>query len=373
MPRCLLMVVILMFAALPLSAEDEKGHFAFNKDRFLVGTTVVQDVEGVDDLFMAGETVRSRQDISGTVHLAGRKVTSAGAVGGDAYLAGMDVSVEGKVIGDVTASGYSVTVGEVGGDLRVSAANLTISGPIAGYALITADEVTFSAPVKGDVHLTAREVEFLGGTRIEGTLTIYEEQPGDVTVPEDVVPEERIQRRDVSEWSEAAADVSFWNWPSAFGGFLRGVLIITAIAILVAALVPHKLADLRRSILAQPFRNLFFGFLVLSVVIGSTVILMLTGIGLLLAPATLILALVGAFAGYVVGAYAVGVGLLLAVSRSEPEDIRARALAAGLGAFVVALIGLIPFLGWLFVMAVALVGAGSITIRLFRPKFFAST
>ncbi|MDX2485040.1 MAG: hypothetical protein QNK42_15410, partial [Pseudodonghicola sp.] len=66
----------------------------------------------------------------------------------------------------------------------------------------------------------------------------------------------------------------------------------------------------------------------------------------------------------VVGAYAFGVALLSAAGRALPDGIGERALAAGVGALAAGLIGLVPFLGWLFVLLVLLTGLGALAIRL---------
>ncbi|KAB7614445.1 polymer-forming cytoskeletal protein [Amylibacter sp. SFDW26] len=333
---------------------------------------MVQDTEGVDDLFMAGETVRSQKNITGSAHLAGRKIVSTGDVGGDAYLAGMDVSLDGKVSGDVTVSGYSIQVGEVAGDLRMSGSKLVISGPVSGYALIAGEEVRLEAAIKGDVSLSARKVSFADGAKIDGKLTVYEEKTGEIEIPSQVIPAERVDRRDISEWSEVTKGLKVWDWRVALLQFLIGVIVIAGIAALIAAIAPQKLADLRRGILERPFRTLWFGILAESAVVGSTIILMMTVIGLLLAPATVFITLIFAFAGYIVAAYAFGVALLMAAGKQEPNSIGSRAIAAGGGALAAGLIAMIPFIGWLFVLSLALTGVGSIVIWLFRPKFFAS-
>lgn len=376
MVRYFLTVVALLFAVHPLSADDDKeSHFTLGKDAYLAGTTVVHDRAGVDDLFMAGNNVRSNQAISGSLHLAGRKIHAVGAVGGDAYVAGFDISLTGKVAGDVTASGYYVTIGEVGGNLRVSGADVTLAGPVSGYALVSGDDVTIEGIINGDLMLSAEDVEFSESARIDGKLILYEEEAGDISVPPGLVPEDRIERRDIAELSEAAADLELWDWRDAFIELLEWVLIITVVAALIASFAPNKLGDLRRNILAKPSRSLLFGFLTLSALVGAAIVLIVTGfgIGVLFALISLVVALLVAFAGYVVGAYAVGVWLLMLVRKREPDNFAARVLAAVMGVLVVALIALIPILGWLFVMFVALIGAGSISILLFRPAFFATT
>ncbi len=149
-----------------------------------------------------------------------------------------------------------------------------------------------------------------------------------------------------------------------------GVIAVSVIASLIAAILPETLADLRRSVLDRPLRNLWFGFLAQSALVGSAILFAMTLIGMVLVPAVILLALVGGFAGYVVAVYAFGVGLLLLFNRPEPDSIGERAVAAGIGALVAGIISLIPLVGWLFVLALMLAGIGAITLRLFRPGFF---
>lgn len=372
MCRLLLAMMMVIFAGGAAVAQDKASYFDFGGDSFRAGPTAVLDVDGVDDLFMAGDTLRVENAIGGTAHLAGRKIFVTQAIGGDAYVMGMELTLDGPIAGDATVTGYQIRLGDVGGDLRVTGSNIEITGPVGGYALIAADEVEIGAVIAGDVSLTAREVDFDDGARIEGTLTLYEEKGNRLEIPASVVPEDRVQRREIKEWSEAAEGLQVWSWRGAIWQFVKGVVLITALAALAAALAPNRLAELRRNILERPFRNLLIGFLAVSVLIGSTVLLMMTLVGLILTPLTVVGAIVSGFAGYVVGAYAVGVWLTVLAGRSEPRSIGERAIAAAVGAVVVAVIGLIPFIGWLFVLALSLAGAGAIAVWLFRPRFFVS-
>lgn len=364
-------MTVLALTAAPASAEDKTQIFDFGGDSFRTGATVVLDTAGTDDLFMAGETVRGEADITGSAHLAGRRVTMTGAVGGDAYMAGVDVVLDGPVTGDATLAGYDVRVGEVGGDLRLSGAKLAVRGPVAGYALIGGDDVRIGAVIAGDVNLSARTVEFADGARIDGKLTLYEEKPGRLDIPAGVAPADRIERRDIAEWESAARPLTGWSWTRAVGKFLAGVVMVAALAALIAAVMPRTLAEMRRSILERPLRNLWIGFLAQSAVIGSAVIFAMTLIGALLVPAVVLVALAGGFAGYILAVYAFGVGLVQAVGRPEPQSVGERALCGGVGALAAGIIALIPLFGWLFVLALMLTGLGAVAQRLFRPQFLA--
>lgn len=137
-------------------------------------------------------------------------------------------------------------------------------------------------------------------------------------------------------------------------------------------MLPGPLAALRRQVLAAPFRSLWFGFLALSTLAGAGILLAMTLIGLLVTPAAVLAALAAGFVGYVIGAYALGVGLVMALGRPEPASLGARALAAGAGALVAGFVALVPLIGWLFVLALTLAGVGALTLRVLRPSFFAA-
>lgn len=356
--------VLLTSAAL---AEEDGGSLAIGGDAFRAGRSVSVSQEGRTDLFLAGEKVTAAADIAGTAHMAGRWVTLSGAAGGNAYMLGQDVTLGGAVAGNATLFGQEVTVqGPVAGNLRASGSELRIDGEIGGYALLAGERVSLNSAIAGDLSLTAREVDFGSGARVGGTLTLYETTPGQLTIPASVAPEDRVERRKIKdrgrmEWGGGPEMVS---WRGALGGFLFGVLLVAGVAALIAALAPEALAAMRRRILDRPGRSFGAGFLALSTLSGAGIVVALTGIGLLLTPAFVLLALLAGFFGYVVGAYAFGVALLTAAGRALPDSTGDQALAAGVGALAAGVIGLVPLLGWLFVLLVLLTGLGALAIRL---------
>ncbi len=351
-------------------AQDGPAIFDIGDDAFRAGATVLFEADGVDDLFMAGETVRARSAIAGSAHVAGRNVTLSGDVGGDVYAAGMEVEVTGGVAGDATVMGYDVTVGAVGGDLRLSGSDLSVEGPVAGYAMIAGDEVEIDAEIAGDVTLAARSVDFGPGARIGGTLTVYEDTPGTLEVPEAVVPEERVLRRQIEDWDPDAAGLPRPSPGRWVAKFLMGVIVVAALAAGIAALLPEQLASMRRRVLARPFGTLWMGFMGLSVLVGAAILLAMTLVGIVISPAAVLAAVILWLAGYVIGAYALGVGLTMAFGRAEPADVGDKAVAAGIGALAAGVLALIPFVGWLFAMALTLAGAGAIIVAWADPRFF---
>lgn len=369
MIRVMMTILSLMLAGGAAAQSADIVRQDVGGDSFMAGQTVRHVEDGIDDLLMAGETVESAAALSGDAMIAGRNVRVSAPVAGDVYAAGMYVTLTGPVTGDASLLGYRIETREIGGDLRATGSEVRIGGPVAGYAAVTAERVVLDAEVAGEMHIAAREIAFESGARIGGQLFLYEAAGEAAEVPESVIAADRIVRREVEEWESPMEDFRPINAGRVLASFIAGVIGLTALATLVAALIPDALAEMRRRLLAAPFGSLWVGFLGQSVIVGSMVVFAFTIIGIFAIPAFVLLAMIAAIAGYVVGVYSFGVGLLMAFGRPEPGSIGEKALSAGVGALVAGLIAAIPFLGWLFVLALSLAGLGAIAEKLFRPRF----
>lgn len=352
-------------------AETEDAQLDIAGDVFRAGETASHDSGTAKDVFLAGETVRVTAPVTENAHLAGRWITVDGPIGGDLYAAGMEITARAPVTGDISVAGYEITLPATGGDLRVTGSQVTIGGAVAGYALVTAEHLNLDGPVTGDIHATVRSIEFGPDARVDGRLVLYETEPGTIEVPDAVAPADRIERRDLAEWDAEIARYRDIGWSGMVARFLMGLLVVAGLAALAAALIPGALAAMRARLLDDPLRSLWFGFLAHSAMIGAVVILIMTVLGLFFAPAVAILAVLAGFAGYVIGVYALGVAILRTAGRPIPENWTERAIAGGIGAVIAGLVGLIPFFGWLVVLALTLTGLGAAVLHFLRPRFFA--
>ena len=367
--------VALVLAAGAVQAQDgDTAEFTVGTDLYRAARVQEVDAAGRDDLFLAGERVSVTGDVTGSGHVAGRWVMLEGGIGGDLYAMGQTVDLRGAVVGDATLAGQEVSVaGEVGGDLRLFGSEIALAAPVTGTAVIGGEFVDWDGMVGGDAVLTARDVSFGPSAGVQGNLILYEEEPGTLAVPETVAPEDRIERREADDWDDDFGDFGDYA-PVSLGGmvgsFLMGVLFVTLASAVAAALMPETMARLRKTVLAQPGRAVLAGFLAQSVLVGGGILVSLTLIGLLLLPAAILVSVLAGIAGYLVGAYALGVGLLRRAGRHEPHDLADRALSAAVGALAVGLLGLIPVLGWILVLLLTLTGVGAIALQLFKPRFF---
>lgn len=360
--------IVMITLALPAMAEDA-GSWRFGGDAFMAGRNVNLTGEPVGDLFMAGDKITARADIDGSAHMAGRYVTLDARVGQNFYAAGMDVEVAGTVAGNVSIAGDTLTISEpVAGNLRAVGANVTLGAPVAGSAILGGEHVALDAEIGGDMALAADKVDWGEGARVQGEVHLYSNNPDAIEVPDRVASADRVIRHEMKEFDQATG-MPGMERPGLFErlrGWLGGVLVVGLLGTIFAAVAPGYLAGLRERALARPVKSGVIGLVGLSALVGSVVFLAMTGIGIVLIPVSLIVAALLGVVGYVVGTYVLGVWAVLMSGRPAPASIGARAAAAFVGAAIGALIWLIPWIGWLAVMAIFFVGAGALVARMLK-------
>lgn len=99
-------------------------------------------------------TVPVGQTVDNTLFAAGRTVDIAGTVNGDLFCAGTNVTVSGQVNGDVLCAGQNLIVtGKVSGDVRLAGQNVTLGSQVGGNATIGATTFTqqSQSTVQGDM------------------------------------------------------------------------------------------------------------------------------------------------------------------------------------------------------------------------------
>ncbi|WP_127557542.1 EI24 domain-containing protein [Nioella ostreopsis] len=359
-------LVALMALAAPAAAQDDQdeGRALFGGDRYIAGSNIAVEEDTTRDLFMAGETVALDAPVAGSAHLMGRRLSVSEPIGGNLYAMGYALDLDASVSGSVTATGAELRLSdEITGNLRASGWEIRLEGPVAGSALLAGGQITLNAAIAGDVVIATDDLRFGDGAAVGGTLTIYAEDPDSVSVPDSIAPAGRVEILQADSYDSAHGS----TWPeverpslaSRIGSFLFGVLIVTGLAVALAALMPDRLAELRARSVDHPGQSLWSGFLGLSTLVGAGFVASLTIVGIILLPAAILLAVLAMLVGYVLGVYVLGGAIWNALGRAAPVDLASKALMALFGAVLAALIGLIPFLGWLFALALGLVGVGA--------------
>jgi hypothetical protein len=268
-----------------------------------------------------------------------------------------DLEVRGLVEDDVHSGfGDVLVTGKVKGDIDAGFGDVKIEGPVEGDVRAEFGDVYVNAPVKGDVHVGWGDVELGPDGEILGNLAC---EGCEITGNRGAVKGHMMARGMALDFDE-----SHGSGIMGFFGWLFAALAFSACAVLAAVLVPRPLASAASRAEESPGKAFVYGLISLPVFFVLCVVLAVTIIGipllLLLVPAYLALL----FFGALVAAFFIGTRVLMVTGRYRVGN----ALAAVVGAMILAATTFIPVLGDLLLYALTLLGTGAIILALFSRR-----
>lgn len=325
----------------------------------------------IDDLYIFGETVTSNGTVTGDVIGAGRRLLIEGVVSGDAMLAGETVTVTGDVDDDVRAVGSDVVItgrvgsdvmafgqaiqlaGEqVGGDVFLAGEKLNVNTNVSGDVKIYGAHVVINGAISGNVEVEAEDLTLGSSANITGNLTYSGKQ--ELVQEEGAVVQGEIvytERKAMREGTQKAA-VGFLTF-----GLLLKFLSLFATALFFGLVFKRYSNDLVNRGFARPLRNVGLGLasFILLPILG--VLLLVTLVGIPLG----ILTFIG-FVGLIIMSMIftpVFLGSLLWKWMFKGETYEVTWQSILLGVFVYLVLGFLPIVGWLAVMFLVFLTAGS--------------
>jgi cytoskeletal protein CcmA (bactofilin family) len=313
----------------------------------VAGCVAINPADG-ELVFEGSRTVQSGERIDGDlVVFSGATIVEQGAVvDGDLVAFSGDVTVDGAVNGDVVAFGGGVTVdGKVDGDIVSFSEEVRVSGTVDGDILAFAGPVMVGPDghVTGDVASLAGPVTQAPGAQIDGSA-------GKVAIP----------------------PVSFVvPGPGALLalllGFLLRAIVPGLLAVVVVALWPAQVGRMQRVLAREPVIAGIVGVAAQIVGIALCVVLMIT---LCLFPFGLfglLLLIVATWFGWTALGASAGRWL-----RSSLGASWGPVATAGIGtwalSFGVAVIELVPCLGWLVSLVLHGIALGVVVLTLFGRR-----
>ena len=286
----------------------------------------------------------------------GDVTVESGDVEDEVYTAFGDVRVDGVVEGDVKSGMGNVLVnGEVKGDIKAGSGDVEVNGPVGGGIDAGFGNVRIDARVEGDVNVGRGELELEDAAMVEDVSLGSGEITGNT---------QAVQGTLATDVSPEMDHDSGWFVTPNVVGWVFGAAAFVACSVLAAVLAPGALLAAARRAEASPGWSLLLGvgsvpaFFVFAVVLAVSIV----GIPLLLLLAPAYLAFL--FFGTLVAAYFVGRRVVFATGRYRGGN----ALAAMVGALILAVAYLIPVLGGLLIYGLALLGAGASVLALFSRR-----
>jgi hypothetical protein len=356
-------VVAAVFAWLPLqaaAADLRQGNDVtvgpgetVNDDVYAGAGTISINGTVNGSVVAGGGTITVSGNVTRDLILGGGNITVNGHVGGSIIAAGGNITVNGAVAQDIVVTGGMIDVGSgatIGRDLVVAGGTATVSAPVARRVQMAAGSLTLRNKVGSDVRGQVDHLK-LDGAQIAGNL--------DYTSNNAV---ELVNGASVAGATTRHTPIDRGGGPgNGFLGWLRALVGILALGLILIFLLPGlstRAIDTER---AQPWASLGIGAAILVITPIVALLVFIVGIflgfwwlGVLLIPLWILALAIG----YVVSGFLVGRLIFAQLGWGRYHD--ALALLAGL--FVLAVIGVIPVIGWLVGLVALILGAGALAL-----------
>jgi cytoskeletal protein CcmA (bactofilin family) len=332
-------------------------------DLYASGGTV--DIEGGvnGDLLVAGGYVVVNGDVSGDLISAGGVVTINGDVKEDVLLFGGNINVNGKIGGDFKAGGGSVVLsekGKVGEDALIGCGNFILNGSIGESLLVRAGSVILNGSVGDDARISSENLTLGSNAQINGNLTYYSSNKVKVTPGAQVAGEivQKVPPRRKPKPSLPFAGAIFYLLFS-LASFLASLFT----AFILLALFPKVTRETSKTLRGGLWKSLGIGFLVLILLPPLAIFSIFTFIGLPLGMIGFAFYFVFLYLSQIIFSIFLGEKVLSGVTKEEETSPY---LSAFMGLLIIAILGFIPFLGWLVKFVVVLFGLGALALVTFE-------
>jgi cytoskeletal protein CcmA (bactofilin family) len=292
--------------------------------------------------------------------LVGDVVVGAQGVEHNVSTGAGDLEVHGLVENDVHSGFGDILVsGKVRGDIDAGFGDVEIEGPVDGDVRAEFGDVYVNAPVKGDVNVGWGDVDLGPGALVSGNLGC---ESGEISGNRSAVEGDIMATGMALDFDES-------HGPGILGlvGWLFAALAFAACTVLAAVLAPRPLASAASRAGESPGRSFLYGLVSLPLCFVLCVILAVTIVGIPFAAALAVAYLALLFFGTLVAAFFIGTRVLIVTGRYRVGN----ALAAVVGAMILAATTLIPVLGNLLLYTLSLLGTGAVILALFsrrRPR-----
>ena len=304
--------------------------------------------------YLAGNTVRVDGTVNGDVYCAGNTVRIEGTVNGDVRIAGADVFLGGKISGNATVAGSNVTTFptlDLKGDLTGGASNLDITGSVGRDMTVAASIFNLNGKIGRDVRSGFEHFGYGNKAKVGGDFVYYSSDKSSI-------PQEMVTGK--TEFHAVKKDSNNNGVATVF----MGIGVAAAIAVLVvagSAVLPRQVHSIGAVSWGMFGISLALGLAFVVVTPIVALVLLLTGLGALIAYVLLLVWLLLMAVSPVVFAYFVG----NKIYGSNTSYVVLRALV---GAIVLFLGLIIPLLNVLTFMIMLFAGVGLFLTHL--PKLY---
>ena len=361
----------------PTEAAGESSVSADRGNVYRAGGNVRSAAPVKGDLYAAGGRVTIEHPVKGDAALAGGSVTVRAPIGEDLRAAGGDINIESTVGGELYVSGGNITLGNaasVADAVTLYAGNVNIEGKINGPLKVYAQKVILNGEVVRDVEINAQEIE-LGPQAKLGAALRY---PSDAQfkTAEGVVIGGAVMRGEAMNGRPDTHRDREWHgqmmgsgsgWAGTIAGTAASFVALLAAAALFLLVFTGFSRRASTRMLATPWSALAAG---LAVLLGTpllAMLLLITLIGIPLGIVLMMLFPLMLLMGWVIGVFGVAQRVQHAIQKDAPSGSSTAMIGFfALTLLLVLLLGSLPFVGFLILVTILLLGTGACALELYR-------
>jgi hypothetical protein len=305
--------------------------------------------------------------INQTIYKAGNTVIITGTINGDVYCAGQTVTIDATVNGDILCAGQTITInGLVNGDVRVAGQTITLNGEVTNGVSLFGQTISLqkNSSVGRDATLAGQDILLDGTigrdvTMAGTTITLNGTIGGNATYTS---PKVWAKSSDAVIAGKTTYHVSKQNNPSiaAWAGWailwwLFCVVALAVLSLVLVGLFPQLFRRMQNTATDHLGYVFLTGFMTLFILPSVVFMSFLSVVGF--AIGILLLLLWGALA-----IISLPVALFVVGNRLAPHIHPL--LIVLIGALLLGVIGLIPFVGWVICWIMYVLGSGTIVWHL---------
>jgi cytoskeletal protein CcmA (bactofilin family) len=230
-----------------------------------------------------------------------------------------------------------------------------INGEMHGKMTVFGSSVVIAGTMTGDVDLYSGVLTLQSGSHMHGDIHLYGSHLIQTTGSH--FNGHIINRTDRIDWLIGNGGFSFPTW---------SILIWVALGLLLTRLLPEHVMFVRATVVHKVKRSFVIGLL--SILLAPAVMVVL--VALILPIPVAILVALGVIAAWALGTAAIGWLLGEQMVRAVAPQWNTRPVQVAIGLVALALLGSLPYIGWLINLAVGLVGLGAVFLSRFGTRLY---
>ena len=373
----LLSTCLITAAAFSSAADDKTRKLVtltgdYQKQQFVAAKRVeVTKANVADDIFTAGQYVLFESVSAKNIIAAGMSLSFQGISAEDLILAGGQIDLSGNVTDDVIAAVcpfcpfggqlHVTNAMQIGDDARLVGRDITVDGRIDGDLFAAAQQFRLSGEIVGNARIEAERIVLAPGATIGGDL-LYTSRTEPEILDGAVVAGQLRQVETQSPFAEGLPKNWIWYVVLAVLGALLALVLLGATLQLA---MPGLLSNAAATAVDRPWASLGRGLALALLLPGAVALLMATVIGAPIGLVTMAAYFVLVTLAFVAISYCIGLFVRGFSSRKDtPTGLGSRILWTATGILILAIIGLVPFVGWAIGMLAMIAGLGAVVSQL---------